>query len=216
MLAYVVPGDSTQRTVSTNPLLLTTHMVPVDTSQDIKDVKPPLSISITLAEILLYAGIVLLIAALGYVFYRWWKKRQTKPGEVVWTAPPRPAHVIAYEELGRLKDKRLWQQGLVKEYYSELTEILRRYIENRYGVMALEQTTDEILFALQAFRLPPAVVGDLESILRNADLVKFAKHKPAVSEHEVAMAQTYAIIEKTRVVEPSTVSAKEAVENVGA
>ena len=74
----------------------------------------------------------LVVLALGYLGYRYWKKRKAASGDAAYTPPPRPAHIIAIDELGALKAKKLWQQGHVKEYYSELTEILRRYFENRY------------------------------------------------------------------------------------
>jgi hypothetical protein len=69
---YSVPGDTVSRRVETNPVRLTVHTVPVDTSKEIRDLKPPLSIPISLAEVLLILGIVFLVALLAYVGYRFW------------------------------------------------------------------------------------------------------------------------------------------------
>lgn len=199
---YTLPGDSTGRTVATNPVLVTVRTVKVDTTQDIRDVKPPLSVPWTLAEIALMLGIVLGVAAVVYLLYRYWKKRQQRrPGTGADVPPPRPAHVIALEELAILKERKLWQQGLIKQYYSEVTEIIRRYFENRYGFMALEQTTDEIMDALRKRVHAAPIREEAETALRRADLVKFAKHQPTVPEHEEMMVIAYDIVEKTRVVE---------------
>ena len=197
---YSFPGDSAARIVTTNPLALTIRAVAVDTTKDIRDLKPPLSIPISLLEILIYLGIAAAAIGAVYIGYRLWKRRGTKAagGEV--SAPPRPAHVIALEELAILKEKKLWQQGLIKQYYSEVTEILRRYIENRYQLKALEETTDEILKGLAGTGMSGDVLRALEKSLRKADLVKFAKAQPGIPEHEEIMAIAYDAVERTKVV----------------
>jgi len=194
---YSVPGAAPD-TVSTPPVAITVHTMPVDTSQAIKDLKPPLSVPWTLAEIALYAGVILLVAALGYLGYWYWKRRKrVKRGEV-YVPPPKAPHVLAYEELAALKEKKLWQQGLVKQYYSEVTEILRRYIERRFSVMALEETTEEILAGLRAKHLGNGVMAETEKILRRADLVKFAKYQPGIPEHEEMMVVVHDVVDKTK------------------
>lgn len=215
---YSLPGDSTSRTVSTNPLFLMVHTVRVDTTHEIKDIKPPFSIPFTLAEIAVYVGVALLIGGLAYLLYRYWKKRQQKKAGVAYTAPPRPAHLVALEELAILKEKKLWQQGLVKAYYSEITEIIRRYIENRFTLMALEQTTDEIMDGLRGARFVPGdVLQQVETMLRRADLVKFAKHQPGTQEHEEMLTLAYAMVDRTKLVEmtPVTNIESKAPEHVG-
>jgi hypothetical protein len=210
---YTVPGAAPD-TVSTSPMAVTIHTVPVDTSQAFKDLKPPLSVPWTLAEIAIFAGIILLVAALGYLAYWYWKKRKrTKKGEV-YVAPAKPAHVLAYEELATLKEKKLWQQGLIKEYYTESTEILRRYLERRFSVMALEETTDEILSSLHDKQLDKNVTAETEKILRRADLVKFAKYQPAIPEHEEMMVVVHDVVDRTKpvpmtpVAEPQRIGAR--------
>jgi len=214
---YAFPPDTTARSVSTNPLILTVRTIAVDTTQDIKDVKPPLSIPLTFAEIALYVGIVLLLAAAAVLGYRYWKKRRLKKPEVRYVPPPLPAHVVAMHRLAILKEKKLWQQGLIKEYYSEVTEILRYYVELRFHLRALEQTTDEILEGLNMFHLAPEVIAEMEKILRRADLVKFAKFQPGIPEHEETMTVAYEIVHKTKAttlaaVAPSEPRVKEYVE----
>lgn len=193
-----LPGDTSLLHATSNPLMLTIHTVPVDTSQAYRDLKPPLSVPITLAELALYLGILLVVVALAYAGYRYWKKRQKKVIGEVYVPPSRPAHTVALEELALLKEKKLWQKGLIKQYYSEVAEIVRRYIENRFKVMALEQTTDEIMFGLRRLNLKPVACGKVETLLQLADLVKFAKYQPGISEHEGTLTLALDIVEATK------------------
>jgi hypothetical protein len=210
LFQYTVPGDSIARTVSTNPLLLTVRSVPVDTAKDIRDLKPPLSLPITLAEIAFYAGIVLVVVALGYLLYRWWNRRKKNVKGEEYAPPPRPAHIIALEELAALKERKLWQKGEVKRYYSEVTEILRRYIEHRYQLKALEETTDEILTGLAGIKLSGDLLRAVEKILHRADLVKFAKAHPGIPEHEEMMTVAYDVVERTKLIVMTPISEPEA------
>jgi hypothetical protein len=187
----------------TNSLLLTVHTLNVGAEDPARDIKPPMGIPYTLLEILLFAGVLLLLAAAGYLLYRYLKRRGTEALPEERVSALRPAHVLAMEQLAILREKKLWQQGRIKEYYSELTEILRRYFEDRYGLMALEETTDEILLGLRGLDLRTAVSGEVEEVLRRADLVKFAKHKPVMAEHEQTLTRAYSIVEKTRTTAPT-------------
>jgi len=201
-ILYRTLRDTASQVAVTNPLILTVRTVQVDTSLGIKDIKPPLWISLTFWEIMLYVGIVLALVAAGYFLYRYWKKRTLKKLGQVYVPPPRPAHVIALEELALLKEKNLWQQGLIKQYYSEVTEIVRRYFENRYGITALEQTTDEIMSALRQHRHAETVWKETGEMLELADLVKFAKVRPDMADHERMFVTAQDIVQKTRIVEP--------------
>ena len=137
-------------------------------------------------------------AALVYLAYRYWKRRKRKKAPDVYVPPPKAPHVLAYEELAALKEKKLWQQGLLKQYYSEVTEVLRRYIERRFEVMALEETTDEIIAGLRSKNLDNGIMAQTERILRRADLVKFAKYVPGIPEHEEMMVVVYDVVDKTK------------------
>jgi len=206
------PGDTTVRTVSTNPVVLTVRTVAVDTSKDIRDLKPPIAIPITLAELLIYGGIALAAAVLAFLIWRYLKKRRARlaAGAAGYVPPPRPAHEIAFEQLSLLKEKRLWQQGLIKQYYSEATEIFRRYLENRYTLQAMEETTDEILAGLRKLRFPETMLETADRILRRADLVKFAKFEPGIADHEEMITVIREFVDKTKIVHMTPVPAGEA------
>lgn len=101
-----------------------------------------------------------------------------------------PPYDEAIYKLNELDEKLLWQNNKVKEYYSELTEIVRGYIERELKVPALEKTTDEIIETLKDFNEAETIstsketIDKLKALLQEADLVKFAKSKPLAIEIE--------------------------------
>lgn len=123
-------------------------------------------------------------------------KNKGQPKEVV--IQKRPAHEIALEQLEQLKDAQLWQKGMVKEYQSELSHIIREYVENRYETLALESTTDEILQDLKHIDFDESLKSNLKEMLQLADLVKFAKAEPPPEKHEQWMLFAEDFILKTK------------------
>ena len=199
LLAYVHANDTTQRYVQTDSETIQVSSVEVDTAKAIKDIKPPLSVPLTWKEIALYAGIVLAVAALIYGGYYYYRKRKRKAGEIIEEEAPKiPPHILAMTRLMELKEKRVWQQGNLKEFYSEATEIVRQYFEGRYGIMALELTSDEVFAQLRRFTLDKDVTKLIEAFFINADLVKFAKYTPVPSENEAVIPQAQEIVERTK------------------
>jgi len=186
-LNCLAPGHQTPQTLTTEPLKFSIQAASVDTSQEIKDLKAPLAIPWTIAEITLIALAGLAILAAIYGAHRLWKRVSARQEGQVPAPPPRPAHEMALEELAALRAKKLWQQGLVKEHHTQASEILRRYFEARFQILALEQTTDEILEALRQLPEAEPIRVAAEPILRLADLVKFAKYQPVAAEHERAV-----------------------------
>jgi hypothetical protein len=195
--------------ISSNPVPLTVSTVQVDTTKEIRDLKPVVDIPLSWQEILLYAGITLVVAALAYLAWWYWRKRKARRGAPEEVKITRPAHLIAFEQLAHLKDKKLWQQGMVKEFYSEVTEIFRRYLENRYAMMAMEETTDEIMGGLRHLRFPDQMLGTAENILRRADLVKFAKYLPVPAENEEMITVVHELVDKTKIVAMTPVAGGE-------
>ncbi|RMD76239.1 MAG: hypothetical protein D6818_00550 [Bacteroidetes bacterium] len=154
---------------------------------------------------LVVAGLVVLLALL-----LWWWRRRSQPRPAAPAPPPRPPHELALEALERLRKRRLWQQGQVKEYYFELSRILRAYLEARYDILALESTTGEIIAALrQKGVLPEARLAWLHRTLQLADMVKFAKAEPEPSQHVAVMDEVVAFIEETRPFERPPAAANE-------
>ena len=109
-----------------------------------------------------------------------------------------PAHIVAIRELEKLSNQKLWQNGKVKEYYSRLTEILREYLDGRYGVGAMEMTSDEIVAAMKAAEVEPKYITKLGELLSESDLVKFAKYIPSEECHEESYNTVYYFVEESK------------------
>jgi hypothetical protein len=193
---YQHAGDTTKYMVETSPIPITVGTVAVDTSQDIKDVKPPLSVPITFADVLPYLLVFVGIAGVIWLVRYIVKKR--KRGEpLIPEAPARPANEVALEALRSLESEKLWQRGKVKEYHSLLTDIVRLYIERRFNILAMESTSDEILNAFGNEIISKESKSDLREMLLLADLVKFAKFQTVAEENERSLAIGYDFVEKT-------------------
>ena len=156
--------------------------VAVDTlKQKMYDIKPIVESSSSHSWIWKVLLVLILIAAVVAFVYWWIKIRQKKViEEEVYKTPIERATVL----LNNLEKKELWQKGEVKAYYSELTDIARNYIEEAIQIPAMESTTSELIDGLRQaslkkkMALSKETIENLEQVLRQADLVKFAKSKP--------------------------------------
>jgi hypothetical protein len=153
---------------------------------------------------------ILIIALIIYLLNKYLKSRNTNQSEPQpEPIDPRKAHEIAYGELEALRQKQLWQSQQFKTYYTELTEILRRYISNRYAIDAMEQTSDDILSEFRRnkeLKDKKAEIKLLNDVLQLADLVKFAKWQPLPDECERSFHQVTQFIDQTKEVEISHLS----------
>ncbi len=184
--------------IYTDSLLLYSATLPVDTLQGFKDITNPLDVPFSIWEIAPYALIALMIIAAGLGLYLWIKRlKKKKPEEKPAPIITEPAHIIALRELQALKEKKLWQQGQIKNYYIELTDIIRRYLHGRFAIDATEMTTEEILSSLKLTDCNHESIIAITRLLRQADLVKFAKAKPIENENEDAYKQAFIFIELT-------------------
>ena len=149
------------------------------------------------------AAVALLLSAV----LLWFLARKFKKNKELPPPPPVivPPHELAFKKLKNLKEAKLWQQGQVKEFHSQLTYIIREYLEGRYGIQALEQTTDEILVQMKGMQLSEALIPKMTRLLQTADLVKFAKAEPPADYHGNAYALGEEFVRATkRVVLPTT------------
>lgn len=157
------------------------------------------------AEIRDYAiyGLIALIILSLVVWYIVWymRNRWQGRGRDVKPVPKLPPHVIAIKALDELRNRKLWQNGKHKLYYSTLTEILRLYIEGRWSVGALEMTSHEIIKALYDVDINSESRNNLATILITADMVKFAKALPDAEENEQLFTYAYYFVENTKSVD---------------
>ena len=165
------------------------NAVKVDTlKQKMYDIKDIALVESPLGNWWIYLLILLAITVSGFFIYKYIKKRQSEPKveEVVYKSPIEKATTL----LQQLEKKELWQKGEIKHYYSELTDIARNYIEEEIHIPAMESTTSELIEGLRKaskqkkLKLSNETVENLEKVLKQADLVKFAKVKPLDFEIE--------------------------------
>ncbi|MDF1548219.1 MAG: hypothetical protein P1P88_10385 [Bacteroidales bacterium] len=204
-------------TIYSNSLILSVKDVDVDstlrakidTSQvlQIFDVKDPINTPFTFKEffqryykiILIVLGVLLIIGILIIYFVR---KAANKPFIKLPEKPKEPAHIIALKALDELKAKKLWQADKVKAYYSELTEIIRQYLEDRFQIPTFERTSYELLESIKTDNiLDSDLFEKLKQTLSLADLAKFAKYKPLPDENDVCLKNSYHLVEKTKLIE---------------
>ena len=186
-----------KRVGQTDQLAIAVNTIPPADSIQLVPIKPIIEEPLKLEDFIFIIGAILLFALIVVLLRYFWKRKQKEP------APPTPeivlpAHEIALTALTQLKDKRLWQQGKVKAYQSELTHIVREYLENRYGIAALESTTDEIVRQLQKVDFDGDWQSKVQEMLQMADLVKFAKAEPPADFHARMMQYAEQFVIKTK------------------
>ena len=178
------------------------------TSHAIFDIKPQKTMKFKVREISDYMlwGLLVAVILAGAIYglVRWLHSRGKSIKSLFTPAPPEPAHIVAIRALEELYNRKLWQNNLHKEYYSGLSDILRTYLSGRFGVGAMEMTTDEIMEAVRDVEMPTKCSVDLMSVLRDADLAKFAKFEPDAEQNESAYSKAYYFVEETKPVEQTT------------
>jgi hypothetical protein len=198
---FIINGDTAG--IYSDALLLSVSTIAVDTTLAIKDIKQPYSISYSWIDWikdhkLLLACIMAGILVLCIIIYFVLKSLKNKPPPVVEEVVKIPPHVIALEKLEQLRAEKLWQEGKLKLYYISLTDIIREYIEHRFKIQALEQTTDEILISFRNVAIDKESLEKLRQLLLLADLVKFAKEHPLPTENELSISNAFEFVNGTK------------------
>jgi len=209
---------NSQQFAQTQPLSLTVvnPFQNVDPKKGLYDIKEPVNTPFILSELLPYLpwaiGFLVVVAAI-VVFLIWRFNRKLVIPFINKEKPKDPCHVIALRELERIKEEKLWQKQQTKRYYSEITNVLRQYIEERFELPALEQTSVEILTSLKNIDV---VSGEnhsnLARLLSTADLVKFAKMEPMADENEVSMINAIFFVNQTKYEEPKSLEEEKKVQ----
>ena len=144
--------------------------------------------------------ILLVIAAGAIIFYVIYRKKHGKsPIPMIKIKPERPAHEIAFEDLERIRNEKIWSRGQVKEYHVQLTDTIRTYIDNRYGIDAEQMTTSEILDMFNtAIQIDSDDKMRLRQMLELADSVKFAKFQPLQGDNDLSLRNAFDFVEHTK------------------
>jgi hypothetical protein len=197
-IAFLFDNDSAMLRES-DPFLVSYSEFEVDMEHDIMDIKGPMDVPLNWRKILWWILLFHIVVGGILLLIRWLRNRERKvPVPAARVVPTRPAHEIAMEKLEELRLKKLWQGDRTKEYYIELSDIVREYIEFRFGIMALEQTTDETVAALLRQQVDAQQVDTLRKMLQLADLAKFAKYRPMSDENEKSMDVAKGFVERTK------------------
>ena len=211
---YVIPSikigykklrDTTFYFSSTDSISLTVLAVAVDTTQTIKPIKD--IIEVTAKNYLWYyiiggiAVLAIILFAIYYIFFR----KKSKP-EIKEKIAPLSLYNQTIKKFSTLDDKKLWQKNEIKQYYSEITDILREYMEKRFNIKAMESTSDEIVYHLNLLNLAPSQTKNIAYILELADMAKFAKSYPSPDQNINAMQLAVEFVELTKPVEQKEIN----------
>lgn len=196
-IAVVSGGD----TFRTEPMALNViQPFEVDSSlaiTDIKDIeKAPIYWWGILRWILLALAVIGLFVG-AYYGVQWYRKHFLKEEEVIEPELLRPADEVALEKLDEIKAQKIWKDGKVKEYQTELTDVVREYIGRRFDVQSTEKTSDETLRAMKPL-IDKELFAKLSKMLQLADLVKFAKWHTTPDENEQALSTAYEFVNETK------------------
>ncbi len=193
---------STTDTAKTAPIWFLVNTLPPDsTIASIYDIKLPIAEPITFAEVApwIFGGLLLigLVVLAIYIISRYRK------GEPIFNLKPAdPPHIVALRELEQIKNDKLWESDDAKHFQSELTDIVRTYIEGQFGIPAMEQTTIETIGSLRKGKhIDSRLLEKLNDALSLADLTKFAKFSPDASENLSSLEFGFHFVNSTKPVE---------------
>jgi hypothetical protein len=190
----------------TNPLFFEVSTIAVDTTAAIKDIKDIVKIPFTFHELWMYVKkyalfVVAGLLVMGIIIYFVWryvkKKRAQQPLPAVKPKPKIKPHITALKELEKLRQRKLWEQGKTKEYYSELVDIVRISMDGQWDIGTMEMVTSEIMEALKNTEIHEEVLKRLYQAFSIADLVKFAKYTPLPTDHDMAYKDCREFVERT-------------------
>lgn len=169
----------------------------------IKNIKPIFDIDISYGEYFWYYfkkyGVWLLaLILLGFVIYFLVKKLKVKPKHIEDEAEQIPTEVRLLEKLNKLKEKKLWENGYFKAYYSQIAEVIWEFIEHRYNVPTFEKTSNEILESLKWVSINEKYFKEIETFFQLSDGVKFAKINPLEKDNVHALEMAIHFIQSER------------------
>lgn len=211
---FKMPKDTAYYQINAEPIQIEVQSMKPSESGDIRDIKPQWEIERDLwllwRPILIGLGVILMIVAVIILYKRWRAGKALLP---ILEKPKRPPHEIALEALDQLLKSDLLARGEIKAFYIELSDIIRRYIEGCYFVVALEMTTTQLISNLKRVGVDSEIIELIREFLIASDMVKFAKYLPEEVEIQAEIQRAYEIINRTKISEepePQPVAAETA------
>ena len=201
---YYIPELTFETTTGkfvSNPVGLSVNTVEVnEQTDDINAEKAIMSAPFSWVEFARWSGIgisiillvvIIVLLLMRFVFNKKVKILPQEPEVII------PAHVLALQKLEQIKVEKLWQSGQIKQFYTQLTDVIREYLEGAYHINAMELTTDEIVALVKKNKDLDEIRNVLKEMLELSDLVKFAKFIPLENENEASVINAFMIVEKT-------------------
>ena len=177
--------DSIRYTLRTDEKELYVTTVAVDTTEAFRPIKGVMRQGLTAKEVFPWIAIVIIIAGVVYLIIYLKKHKKTQDVVVEEKKKPTiPAIITARAKLAEMKDNEVWNTPQTKDYYTDLTDIAREYLEGQFEIDAIEMTTDEIMEAINRLDLNNLTKSKLQDTLTTADLVKFAKANPSAEQNK--------------------------------
>ena len=175
--------------------IITVNTIPIDQEKEFYDIKKPINIPLKFIEVLPYILLFLIIVMIIILTRKYLKNRKTEIKKPEIIEKIIPAYVTALNDLEKLKTEKKWQSGKIKDYYSDISDIIRTYIEVGLSTPAMEMLTKDIINALKNKNIN---TENLNSLLNTADLAKYAKSKPSSNENELIMKIAFDFVHQTK------------------
>lgn len=194
--SYYISPIKFSKISQSSGILLNVFSVKINTEETLNDIKGPIDEPIGWNDIWPWLSAFILLLFLIYLIKKYLLKEKKKD-LIIKEEIQIAADITALEQLVKLENSKIWQKGNVKEYYSRLSEIIRRYTEDRFNFNALEITTEEIINELKE-HIDDQQLYNLKLLLQRADLAKFAKSKPIDTENSESMSVSKQFISLTK------------------
>ncbi|MBT8282467.1 MAG: hypothetical protein KJO86_01925, partial [Muriicola sp.] len=204
--SYLLPAQRIEidgKGYFTDSLLVSVSTIEVDTvNKEIYDIKPLISVEKNRANLPFYVWVILgTLLIVGFILWYIFRRKPLSEEEQIALLPP---YDRALQELKKLEKSKYLIQEEYKRYYSELTDIVRSYLEEDVHISALESTTDQLITKLELMKdagelkIDDETIQQFKQILYTADLVKFARSKPETSKAEQDRKSIEHIVIKTK------------------
>lgn len=192
--------DSVRHTLCTNEKELYVTTVAIDTTQAFRAIKGVMKQGVTAKEILPWALTIIILVGIAYLIYYLTTHKTVKEDIVEEKKKPLiPAIVTARAKLAEMKDNEQWNSEKTKDYYTDLTDIAREYLEGQFEIDAVEMTTDEIMEAVNKLNVNNLTKSKLHETLVTADFVKFAKANPSTEQNKQSFNDINSFVEDSYV-----------------
>ena len=201
IIPYTLAGDITVHELQTASEKIIVESLKPSEEGDIRDIKMPLEIPRNYRQLIFIIVVSVLVIAIGILAFFFFKRRREGKSLIPRRVkPPRPPHEVALEDLEELVASELLANGKVKKYYVTISEIIRRYIEGRFFLVAIEMTTIQLLNNMQQASIESEIIKMAEEFLESCDLVKFAKYIPTSEENENVTQIAFNLVNHTKLV----------------